>query len=225
MPFLRRSVAVLVVFGALAGAASLSAARADDALNAQLQQIIQRNNDEQVQAITLGNAAVTTDIRTDDYARQVTGILRDMLDSKVFEIGLMQVSWGPISVAGDGKSATVTTYEAWRISSREGGSIDYDQVRNDYALVLDNTTWKIKSVVQIAGTVPPTSTPGTPTSTPSPSPTSTPSPTPTPQPTVTPTPLPEPVVEERLPMLDDPTGDNPPGEETMPAPGEPPPAQ
>jgi len=105
---------------------------------------------------------------------------------------LLKIDFGPVAVAPDGASANATTWETWRINS-QAGTIDYDPVRNDYVLVLDNGTWKIKSDVQVVGAPtptpgPPTPTAGPPTSTPSPTSTSTPTPTPTVQPTPTPTP-------------------------------------
>jgi len=123
-----------------------------------VQQVIQHGNDEQVQAINTRNLSLISDTVTADHLAELTGILQDMLNSHVTSIALLKLDWGPIVVAADGKSVVATTYEAWRIVS-QNGSIDYDPVRNDYTLVLDNTAWKIKSDVQVSAPPPGTSTP------------------------------------------------------------------
>jgi hypothetical protein len=212
MAGLRRGLVVLGLFGAFVGAAAQTVAVADDNLNITLQQVVQHSNDLQVQAIESRNLSLAADGLTDDYSKQVTANLQDMVDSKVYAISLLQVVWGPVTIAADGASATVTTYEAWRINS-EAGSIDYDPVQNDYTLVLDNGTWKIKSDAQSTAPSPlPTSLP-TPLpagSLPSPTLTSTPQPTPTSTPQPTATSVPEPT----------PTSEPAPGEPEAPPPGE-----
>jgi hypothetical protein len=69
-----------------------------------------------------------------------------MLNSHVTAITLLQLDWGPVVVAPEGSSAVVTTFETWRIVSN-AGTVDDAPQRNDYTLVLDNATWKIKSDV------------------------------------------------------------------------------
>ncbi len=113
-----------------------------------IKQVIQHGNDEQVQAIATRNLSLTSDTTTADQFQALTNILQDLLNNKVNGITLLKLDWGPITVAADGSSAKATTYESWRIVS-QAGSIDYDPVRNDYTLVLDNGTWKIKSSVQV----------------------------------------------------------------------------
>jgi len=114
-----------------------------------VQQVIQHGNDEQVQAINTRNLSLISDTVTADHLTELTGILQDMLNSHVTSIALLKLDWGPIVVAADGRSVVATTYETWRIVS-QSGQIDYDPVRNDYTLVLDNAAaWKIKSDVQI----------------------------------------------------------------------------
>ena len=113
-----------------------------------VQQVIQHGNDEQVQAIATRNLSLVSDTVTNDHFQELAGVLQDMLNHQVTGIAVLKLDWGPISVAADGKSVVATTYESWRIVS-QSGSIDYDPVRNDYTLVLDNSAWKIKSDVQI----------------------------------------------------------------------------
>jgi hypothetical protein len=170
---------------------------ADDSQVAALQQVVQHSNDEQIQAIATSNPSLVADTVTGDYAQQLVASLRSMLDVHVSSISLVSLQWGPVTVAADGASATVTTYETWHVDSA-AGSVDDEPTRNDYALVIDNGVWKIKSDTQTVGaptpvaTNTPTVTPTVPTATPSPTVTETPTPLPTAVPTETPTPEAEP---------------------------------
>ena len=90
------------------------------AVAAGLQQVIQRSNDQQVQAIATRNLSLIADTLTADHNQELTFILQDMLNSKVNAIALLNLDWGPIVVAPDGSSAVVTTFETWRIVSQAG---------------------------------------------------------------------------------------------------------
>jgi hypothetical protein len=110
-----------------------------------VQQTIQRNLDQQVQAIATRNLSILSDTTTDDYFRLLVGQFRGMLDTnKINAITLLQIEWGPISVSSDGTTAKATTTETWQIVS-EAGSVDYAPARNDYGLVQQNGTWRITS--------------------------------------------------------------------------------
>jgi len=188
MTSLRRGLQVLGFATALAVGSGQGIASADDSVPSTIQQVIQRSSDQQSQAIATRNMSLMADTQTDAYFKQLSATFQNMLDNQVTGVTLLKLDFGPIDVAADGKSAMATTWETWRITSQVG-SIDYDPVRNDYALVLDNGTWKINSDVQTLNA--PTPTVGPPTSTPTPTspptPTSTPTPAPTVQPTATPT--------------------------------------
>jgi len=134
---------------------------ADDDVTTAIQQVIKQSNDEQVQAIATRNLSLVTDTTTSDHFQDIANSLQDLLNHQVTGISILQLDFGPVTVSSDGSSATATTFESWRINST-AGSIDYDPVRNDYTLVLDNGTWKIKSVEQDATPAPtpvPTATP------------------------------------------------------------------
>jgi len=121
-----------------------------------IQQVLQRSNDEQVQAIATRNLSLVAGSVTGDYSKELTNVLQDMIDHKVTSITLLKLDWGPIVVASDGRSAVATTYETWRIVS-EFGTVDDEPQRNDYTMVLENAAWKIKADAQVL--VPPTPTP------------------------------------------------------------------
>lgn len=113
-----------------------------------VQQVIQLSNDEQVQAIATRNLSLITDTLTADHAPELTAILQDMIDHKVYSIELLKLDWGPIVVAPDGTRAMATTTETWRITST-AGTVEDAPVRNEYTVVLESGGWKIKSDVQI----------------------------------------------------------------------------
>ena len=196
----------LAVLGFVLGLAAsvtptAAAPLAQESANVIVQQVVQRSFEQQVQAIAARNPGLVADTSTDDYNRQLTKILQDMLDSKVTAIKLLQLQWGPITVAADGASATVTTYETWEIASVYG-TVEFAPARNDYTLVPDRGTWRIKSDAVVVGALTPV--PTTPTVTPTPTPTVTPTPSPTPTATATPTPTATPSVDVLLPEMTDP---------------------
>jgi hypothetical protein len=113
-----------------------------------VQQVIQRSNDEQVQAIATRNLGLIADTLTAAHTTELAAILQDMIDHKVNSIELLKLDWGPIVVAADGKGAVASTTETWRITS-SAGTVDDAPVRNEYTLVLESGGWKIKSDVQV----------------------------------------------------------------------------
>jgi hypothetical protein len=114
----------------------------DEDVNAAIQQVIQRSNDEQVQAISSRDSSVMADTVTSDHYQELVQVNQDLLNNGVSAISLVKLEWGAIAV--DGSSATATTFETWRTTFSDG-STDQSRDRNDYSLVLDNGQWKIKS--------------------------------------------------------------------------------
>jgi hypothetical protein len=147
----------VVVFGLLLASAPAVSAAEQDA-SAAVQQVIQRSNDEQVQAIANHDSSLMSDTTTADHFQDLVQVNQDLLDNGVSSIKLLKLDWGAVAV--DGSSATATTYETWRTVYSDGTS-DQSRDRNDYALVLDNGNWKIQSddhpdvSGQIPGQVPP----------------------------------------------------------------------
>ena len=115
---------------------------ADQDVNAAIQQVIQHSNDEQVQAISSRDSSLMADTVTSDHYQELVQINQDLLNNGVASINLVNLEWGAIAV--DGSSATATTFETWRTTFTDG-TTDQSRDRNDYALVLDNSQWKIKS--------------------------------------------------------------------------------
>lgn len=117
-------------------------ATTDQDANAAIQSVIQRSNDEQVQAIAAHDSSIMADTVTSDHYQELTKINQDLLSNGVTRISLVNLEWGAVAV--DGSSATATTYETWRTVFSDG-TTDQSRDRNDYTLVLDNGNWKIQA--------------------------------------------------------------------------------
>jgi len=147
----------LVIAGLLLASTPL-ASFADQDASAAVQQVIQRSNDEQVQAIASHDSSLMADTTTADHYQDLVRVNQDLLDNGVSSISLVKLEWGAVAV--DGSSATATTYETWRTVYADGTN-DQSRDRNDYSLVLDNGNWKIQSddhpdvSGQVPGQVPP----------------------------------------------------------------------
>ncbi len=113
-----------------------------DSQNAAIQQVIQRANDEQAQAIASGNPSVMADTATDAYLQDLTQTNQDLLNNGVSAIQLVTIEWGPISVSGT--TATATTFETWSTTFADG-TTEQSRDRNDYTLVQTNSTWKVQA--------------------------------------------------------------------------------
>jgi hypothetical protein len=109
---------------------------------AAIQQVIQRSNDEQAQAIASGNPSAMSDTVTDDHYQELVKINQNLLDHDVKSISLIGLDWGPINV--NGSTATATTFETWRTTYSDGRT-EQSRDQNDYALVLDTGVWKIQT--------------------------------------------------------------------------------
>jgi Peptidase A4 family len=115
---------------------------ADQGTNAAVQQVIQRSNDEQVQAIAARDPSLMADTLTADHYQELVQVNQDLLNSGVASIKLVKLEWGAVAV--DGATATATTYETWSTTLSDGSN-DVSRDRNDYSLVLESGAWKIKA--------------------------------------------------------------------------------
>jgi hypothetical protein len=115
---------------------------ADQGASTAIQQVIQRSNDEQVQAIAARDPSLMADTLTSDHYQELVQINQDLLNSGVASINLVKLEWGAVVV--NGSTATATTYETWTTTLSDG-TTDQSRDRNDYSLVLENGAWKIKS--------------------------------------------------------------------------------
>jgi hypothetical protein len=110
--------------------------------NAAIQQVIQRSNEEQAQAIAARDASLMSDTVTSDHFQDLAQINQDLLDHGVSSIKLVKLEWGAVAV--NGTTATATTYDTWTTTLSDG-TVDQSRDRNDYSLVLDDGAWKIRT--------------------------------------------------------------------------------
>jgi hypothetical protein len=133
--------AAAVTSPAVTSPARVVAAQDQDA-NAAIQQVIQRSNDEQAQAIAANDPSLMADTVTSDHYQELVQINQDLLNHDVQSISLVGLDWGPITV--NGNSATATTFETWRTTYSDGHT-EQSRDQNSYALVLDGNAWKIQT--------------------------------------------------------------------------------
>ncbi len=117
-------------------------ASVDDVQNQAIQQVIQKGDEEQAQAIASRDPSVMADTSTSAYYQQLLQTNQDLLDNGVTAIQLLKLEWGAVDV--NGGSATATVYETWS-TTYQNGTTEVSRDRNDYTLVQDGATWKIKT--------------------------------------------------------------------------------
>jgi hypothetical protein len=113
---------------------------APDADTAAIQQVIQRANQEQAQALAANDPSGMQDTATQEYFQEMAQTNQALTDDGVTSIQLVNLEWGDISV--NGTTATATTYETWNTTYSDG-TTDQSRDRNVYTLVQDGGTWKI----------------------------------------------------------------------------------
>jgi hypothetical protein len=107
-----------------------------------IQQVIQRSNEQQVQAIAARDPKLMTDTVTSDHYQELVRINENLLDNGVSSISLMRMDWGPVAI--NGSTATATTFELWR-TVYDDGRVEQSRDQNDYTLILDDGAWKIST--------------------------------------------------------------------------------
>jgi len=107
-----------------------------------IQQVIQRGDEEQAQAIASNDSTVMKDTSTPDFYQQQVATNQDLVANGVSAIKLVNIEWGPVSVTGT--TATATAWETWTTSYSDGTS-EQSRDRNVYTLVQDNGTWKVSA--------------------------------------------------------------------------------
>jgi hypothetical protein len=119
----------------------VAAPNGDPTVNA-IQQVIQRGDQEQAQAIATNDPTVMADTSTPDFYQQQVATNQDLVANGVTAIKLVNIEWGPVSVSGT--SATATAWETWTTSYSDGTS-EQSRDRNVYTLVQDNGAWKVSA--------------------------------------------------------------------------------
>jgi hypothetical protein len=123
-------------------AATSKAAQPSDTVIAAIKAVVERANNEQVDAFTKKDPTIMRDTATTSYYEQLQQTNRDLADNGVDTIKLVKIEWGPITLNGT-TGASATTFETWDTSYVDGNS-DESRDRNVYTLVLENGSWKIQ---------------------------------------------------------------------------------
>jgi hypothetical protein len=109
---------------------------------AAIQQVLQRANDEQVQAISSGDPSVMSDTATPDHYQELVQINQGLTADGVTGINLVKLDFGPVTV--NGNTATATTYETWGTTTSDGTTTQSVDT-NVYTLVQQNGAWVVQS--------------------------------------------------------------------------------
>ncbi|HEX6511427.1 MAG TPA: G1 family glutamic endopeptidase [Chloroflexota bacterium] len=131
---------VAAVLGQATGASSAEAA---------VQQVIQRANAEQQQALAQNNPELMQDTSTPAYYQQMAQAQAQMASSGITSIQLTNLTWGSVTVSGS--TAQATTTETWRTILPDG-TLDVSTNQNVYSLANTNGSWLIQSDTQPAST-------------------------------------------------------------------------
>src|SRR5258708_37107417 len=117
------------------------AVAAQSAAEQAIQDVIQRGNLAQVQALADRNPSLLGDGSVGAYAQHLVQTNQGLLDSGVDSIELVNLEWGPITISG--ATATATTFETWRTSYSDGPT-EFARDRNLYSLVQNaDGAWKL----------------------------------------------------------------------------------
>lgn len=123
-------------------AAAAAGTPADAATTQSIQQVIQRVDDAQIQAIATNDPNPMAPTATPQFYQEQITANQDLVNSGVTEIKLVKLEWGDITVSGN--TATATVWETWSTTFQDG-TTEQSRDRNVYTLVLDNGTWKVSA--------------------------------------------------------------------------------
>jgi hypothetical protein len=115
---------------------------ADAATQAALQQVVQNLDDAQSQAIATQDPNVMAATATPDFYAEEVAANQELVDSGVTDIKMVKAEFSQATV--DGTTATITVYETWTTSFKDG-TTEQARDRNIYTLIQDNGTWKVQT--------------------------------------------------------------------------------
>jgi hypothetical protein len=138
------AVAALAVFVAVLalGGTRLPMVASQEDPQAAIEQVIQRANSEQAQALANNDPSAMSDTATAAYYRQLAQVNQQMAAQGVTSIQLTNLTWGPVTI--NGTTATATTYETW-VTTFSDGTTSESTDTNVYTLVEQNGRWLIES--------------------------------------------------------------------------------
>jgi hypothetical protein len=125
-----------------AAAAAPAGTPADAPTQAAIQDVIQKLDNAQAQAIASNDPKGMADTATPEFYQEQVTTNQDLVANGVTEIKLVNMEWGAVTVNGDTANATV--FETWS-TTFDDGTTEQARDRNVYTLVLDNGTWKVQA--------------------------------------------------------------------------------
>ncbi len=107
-----------------------------------IENVIQKANQEQVQAVATKDTTVMQDTATTSFYQQSVQTLNDLLNAGVTSIQLVDLKWGPLKLTNS-STAQATTYETWSTTFSDGSTMQETDT-NIYTLVLQSGAWKVQ---------------------------------------------------------------------------------
>jgi hypothetical protein len=137
------AIVLMLAFGSvpLALAAPSAASPTGDQVAA-IESVIQKGNQEQMQAVATNDPTVMQDTATASFYQESVQTLHDLLGSGVTSIHLDNLQWGPIGLE-DATTARAMTTETWSTTLADGSSVQTTDT-NYYTLVLQDGAWKVQ---------------------------------------------------------------------------------
>ncbi len=139
------AVLMLAVWGVPQALAAPNAADPTSDQVSAIESVIQKGNQEQIQAVATDNPALMQDTATASYYQLSVQNLNGLLSSGVKSIQLVNLQWGPITLL-DATTAQARTTETWSTTLADGSTTQTTDT-NVYTLVLQNGVWKVQADV------------------------------------------------------------------------------
>ena len=127
---------------ASAPSAASTASPVDAATQQAIQQVVERLDNAQAQAIATNDQTVMASTAMPGFYAEEVQNNQDLVAGGVTEVKLLKLEWG--DVTSDGTTATATVYETWSTTFKDG-TTEQARDRNVYTLVQANGTWKVQS--------------------------------------------------------------------------------
>jgi hypothetical protein len=118
-----------------------SAAPSSSVVNA-IKSVIEKANQEEVQAFASNDPSVMADTATTSYYQQMVQSYNDMASSGISAVKLVNLAWGPVTLQ-DANTAQANTSETWLTVFADGSTMQ-ETDPNVYTLVLQGGQWKVQ---------------------------------------------------------------------------------
>jgi hypothetical protein len=104
--------------------------------------VVEKGNQEEIQAFATHDPSAMQDTSTADYYQQIAQSYQDMSSSGVTALKLDNLVWGPVTLQ-DANTAQANTTETWTTTYSDGSTLD-ETDPNVYTVVLQNGAWLVQ---------------------------------------------------------------------------------